>query len=156
MADLFHQNKSAPVNKKKGFYTNRVPKMQEVRGIFVWRGSELWRLLNYSRLEFEIKKHKAVDVLIQAYPMPPPLPCKSNLTGRYCGGDTPLTCCVGWRSSWQGPPLIPWGEPPQYTFKRWFCNLYVPLVWPTVLSSLMVFILRSSVCSAKLSVISNA
>ncbi len=23
---------------------------------------------------------------------------------------TPLTCCVGWRSSGQGPPLIPWGE----------------------------------------------
>ncbi len=29
-----------------------------------------------------------------------------------CGRPTytALTCCVGWRSSGQGPPLIPWGE----------------------------------------------
>jgi hypothetical protein len=47
-------------------------------------------------------------------------------------GATPLTCCVGWRSSGQGPPLNPWGEPPQqYIFsvqKDWSkraSNVYV-------------------------------
>jgi hypothetical protein len=30
--------------------------------------------------------------------------------GREERGATPLTCCVGLRSSGQGPPLIPWGE----------------------------------------------
>jgi hypothetical protein len=34
-------NKSAPANRKKGFYTIRVPKKQEVGGIFVFSGSEL-------------------------------------------------------------------------------------------------------------------
>ncbi len=30
--------------------------------------------------------------------------------GREERGATPLTCCVDWRSSGQGPPLNPWGE----------------------------------------------
>jgi hypothetical protein len=32
--------------------------------------------------------------------------------GREERGATPLTFCVGCRSSGQGPPLIPWGEAP--------------------------------------------
>jgi hypothetical protein len=38
---FFHQIKGAPANRKTGFYTNRVPKKQEVEGIIVSSGSEL-------------------------------------------------------------------------------------------------------------------
>jgi hypothetical protein len=46
---IFSSDKSAPANRKKGFYTNRVPKKQEVEGIIVSSGSELWGLFKYSR-----------------------------------------------------------------------------------------------------------
>jgi hypothetical protein len=32
---LFSSKKSAPANRKKGFYTSRLPKNDEIRGIFV-------------------------------------------------------------------------------------------------------------------------
>jgi hypothetical protein len=38
---IFSSNKSAPANRKTGFYTNRVPKKQKVGGIFVFSGSEV-------------------------------------------------------------------------------------------------------------------
>jgi hypothetical protein len=36
---------------------------------------------------------------------------------------TPLTCCVGWRSSDQGPQLNPWGRCPQLS------NKVLQLIW---------------------------
>ncbi len=50
--------------------------------------------------------------------------------GREERGATPLTCFVGWRSSGQGPPLIPWGE----VHTIW--NAY-SLVLPTHLPNLL-------------------
>jgi hypothetical protein len=46
---IFSSNKSASANRKKGFYTNHVPKNQEDGGIFEFSGSELWTLFKYSR-----------------------------------------------------------------------------------------------------------
>jgi hypothetical protein len=71
----------SPANRKKGFYTNRVPKKQEVRGNFVWGGSEFWSFLEYSRSKLKYQKPIAVDVFIKAYPIAP-LSCRSNLAGR--------------------------------------------------------------------------
>jgi hypothetical protein len=50
---IFSTNKSAPANRKKGFYTNRDPNKQEVGFIFVWTSSELWRLFKYSKLKLK-------------------------------------------------------------------------------------------------------
>jgi hypothetical protein len=41
---IFSSNKIVQANRKKGFYTSRVPKKQKVGGFFVWSGSELWSL----------------------------------------------------------------------------------------------------------------
>jgi hypothetical protein len=38
---IFSSNKSAPANRKKGFYTSRLPKNEEIGGIFVFNGYEL-------------------------------------------------------------------------------------------------------------------
>ncbi len=48
---IFSSNKSAPANRKEGFYTNCVPKRQEVGG------SELRSLYKYSRSKLEDKKN---------------------------------------------------------------------------------------------------
>jgi hypothetical protein len=42
---IFSSNRSAPANRKKGFYTNCVLIKQEIGGIFECISSELWRLL---------------------------------------------------------------------------------------------------------------
>ncbi len=76
---IFFIKKSAPVIWKKGFYTNRVPKKQEVGGFFVFSGSELWTLLKYSRPK---SKTYSGFVLFKAYPMIL-LSGWSNLAGRY-------------------------------------------------------------------------
>jgi hypothetical protein len=52
----FSFDKSAPANRKKGFYTNRVPKKQAVEGIIVSSDSELWSIFKYSRSK--LKKSK--------------------------------------------------------------------------------------------------
>jgi hypothetical protein len=49
----FSTNKSVLANRKKGFYTYRDPNKQEVGFIFVWSGSELWSLSNYSKLKYK-------------------------------------------------------------------------------------------------------
>jgi hypothetical protein len=38
---IFSSNKSALANRKKGFYTSRLPKNEEIVSIFVFSGSEL-------------------------------------------------------------------------------------------------------------------
>jgi hypothetical protein len=38
---IFSSNKSAPANRKTGFYANREPNKQEIGLIFAWSGSEL-------------------------------------------------------------------------------------------------------------------
>ncbi len=43
--------------------------------------------------------------------------------GREERGATPLTCCVGWRSSGQGPPLIPWREAHNIALADWIVML---------------------------------
>ncbi len=53
--------------------------------------------------------------------------------GREERGATPLTCCVGRRSSGQGPPLIPWGEAPQFILNIFFLILYLSTVHPGIL-----------------------
>jgi hypothetical protein len=73
-------NKSAPANRKKGFYTNHDPNKQEVGFIFVWSGSEPWSLLKYLKLKLKAQKPISVDVPFKAYPM---VPLRSNLAGRY-------------------------------------------------------------------------
>ncbi len=75
------KNKSAPAKREKRFYTNRVPKKQEVGGIFVWSGLELLSFFKYSRSKLKNQKPIAVDVLIKAYPTAL-LSCRSNLAGR--------------------------------------------------------------------------
>jgi hypothetical protein len=60
---IYPSNKSAPANRKKGFYTNRNPNKQEVGFIFVWSGSELWSLFKYSKVKLKKQKHRAADVL---------------------------------------------------------------------------------------------
>ncbi len=59
-------------NRKKGFYTNHVPKKQEeVVSIFVWSGLELWSLFKIFKIKIKNLKLIAVDVLIKAYVMVP-------------------------------------------------------------------------------------
>ncbi len=41
---FFLSNKRAPANRKRGFYTCRLTKNEEIRGIFVWNRKELWTL----------------------------------------------------------------------------------------------------------------
>jgi hypothetical protein len=53
---IFSSNKSAPANRKKGFYTSRDPNKKEVGLIFVWSGSELWNLFKYSKLKLKNQK----------------------------------------------------------------------------------------------------
>ncbi len=50
---IFSSIKSVPASRKKGFYANCVLKKQEVGGIFVWSGSELWSLFKYSTLKLK-------------------------------------------------------------------------------------------------------
>ncbi len=79
---IFSPNKSAPANRKKGFYTNRNPNKQEVGFTFVWSGSEFWSLFKFSKVKLKNQKHIAVDVHFKAYPMVP-LSFRSNLAGGY-------------------------------------------------------------------------
>ncbi len=95
---IFSSNKHVPANRKKGFYTNHNPNKQEVGFNFVWSGSELWSLFKYSKVKVKNQKHKAVDVLFQAFPMVP-LSCRSNLAGRYLFG----TDCDQDRITWGNP-----------------------------------------------------
>ncbi len=41
LRQIFSSNKSAQANRKKGFYTSRLPKNKEIRGIYEFSGSEL-------------------------------------------------------------------------------------------------------------------
>ncbi len=79
---FFSSNKSEPTKRKKGFYTSRLPKNEEIRWIFVWSSKELWTLFKIQDQNLKNQKPMAVDVLFRAYPMVP-LSCRSNLAGRY-------------------------------------------------------------------------
>ncbi len=68
---IFSSYKSAPANRKTGFYANRDPNKQEVGFIFAWSGSELWSLFKYSKVKLKNQKPIAVDALFKAFPMVP-------------------------------------------------------------------------------------
>ncbi len=55
---------------------------RRIRGLFAWRGSELWSCFINSRSKIKNWKHIAVDVLLKGFSMIP-LSCRSNLAGRY-------------------------------------------------------------------------
>jgi hypothetical protein len=38
---IFSSNKSVPANRKKGFYTSRLPKNEKIEGIFAFSSSEV-------------------------------------------------------------------------------------------------------------------
>ncbi len=63
---IFSSNKSVPANRKKGFYTCRLPKNEEIGGIFVFSGSELYTLFKNSKSKLENLKHIAGNVLFWA------------------------------------------------------------------------------------------
>jgi hypothetical protein len=53
-----------PANRKKGFYTNRLSKNEEIGGIFVFTlAAQNFKLFKNSRSKFSNKIPKAVDVL---------------------------------------------------------------------------------------------
>jgi hypothetical protein len=58
-----------PANRKKGFYTGRLLKNEEIGGIFVFNGSELLTLCKNSKSKSMNLKHIAVNVLSWAFPM---------------------------------------------------------------------------------------
>jgi hypothetical protein len=63
LADFFSSKKSAPANRKKGFYTSRLPKNDEIRGIFVESSKEL-RTLFENSTKFKKFNHIAVNILL--------------------------------------------------------------------------------------------
>jgi hypothetical protein len=57
----FSSNKSVPANRKKGFYISRLPKNGEIGGIFVFRGSENFKL--FSKItDQNLKNQKPTEV----------------------------------------------------------------------------------------------
>jgi hypothetical protein len=60
-SDFFHKVKP---NRKKGFYTSRLPKNEKIGGIFVFSGSELFKLFSkIKNLNLKIKKSKTYSGL---------------------------------------------------------------------------------------------
>jgi hypothetical protein len=63
---FFISKKSAPANRKTGFYANRDSNKQEVGFTFAWSGSELWSL--FKHLEVKLKKSKTFSSLCHVNP----------------------------------------------------------------------------------------
>ncbi len=74
---IFSSNKSAPANRKKGFYAN-----QQAGGWIQFCMKQLRTLKSFKIFKSEMKKPIAVDLPLKAYPMIP-LSCRSNLARRY-------------------------------------------------------------------------
>ncbi len=52
---IFSSNKSAPANRKRGFYANRDPDKQEVGFIFAWTAQNFEVFSNIQELNLKIK-----------------------------------------------------------------------------------------------------
>ena len=129
-----YSNKSAPANRKTGFYENGDPNKQEVGFIFAWSGSELLSLFQYSRVKFKNQEPIAVDVLFKAYPMVP-LSSSSIQSGQ----TVPLK--VGTNEN--GSACGRWPSIGIY-FSLWWSWLFIFLIWPPSLNNSISFSAYSS------------